>query len=233
MLARLEGSFAREREFTLHASHELRTPLTIMRGQIETALREGGLAPDQHELLASQLGEIERLAAIVDGLFLLAKADAGLVEMKREPVALHQLVEDVFEDARMLGGAAKIEVSLDTMEPVAVNGDGRRLRQLLLALADNAIKFNRPGGAVRFRLARRGGEAELTISNTGDGIPAEVLPRVFDRFYRGDPARGSGADGSGLGLSIAQWIASAHGGTIQIASVPGGETTVAVRLPAG
>ncbi len=231
MLGRLEASFAREREFTLHASHELKTPLTIMRGQVETALRDGSPTPSQGELLGDHLDEIQRLAAIVDSLSLLAQADAGLVEFRREPVRLDELVHDACADARLLGEAAGLTVVPGEVQTLSVMGDRRRLRQLLLALTDNALKYNHRGGIIRFTLLRSGDRAELSIVNTGPGIPADKLPRVFDRFYRCDPAHGSTVEGSGLGLSIAQWIVTSHGGDIRLASRMGEDTTVTVQLP--
>ena len=113
-----------------------------------------------------------------------------------------------------------------------MQGDRHRLRQLLLNLADNAVKYNQPQGRVTMYLRRNGETAEFTITNTGDGIPSEILPRVFDRFFRGDAAHGSTIDGYGLGLSIAQWIVAAHGGKIQITSAPSKPTIVTVQLPA-
>lgn len=231
MLGRLERSFAQEREFTLHASHELKTPLTIMHGQLETALREEKLTPEHQELFAAQLDELQRLAAIVDGLSLLAKADAGLAPLRLETVRLDELVVDAFADAEMLAAPRSIRVETGGIEPVEISGDRHRLRQMLLILTDNGLKFNQPGGHLRFELAGQEGQVELVVANSGPGIPADKLPRVFDRFYRGDPAHGVGEGGCGLGLSIARWIVSAHGGDIRITSDPGKETTVRVQLP--
>ena len=232
MTARLDGSFQRIREFTLHASHELKTPLTILHGELETALTENNLPAAQRDRLASQLDEIQRLTKIVDGLTLLTKADAGQIALKAEPLALDEIVRDVFADAQILAKPANISVSLAACEPAMIRGDRHRLRQLLLNLADNAIKYNQPGGTVEIALRRAEAvTAELTVTNTGAGIPAEILPRVFDRFFRGDPAHGGEVEGSGLGLSIAQWIVSAHKGAIKIESVPSKTTIVIVRLP--
>jgi signal transduction histidine kinase len=231
MTARLDGSFLRIREFTLHASHELKTPLTIMRGELETALHDERLDAPQKERLLSQLDEIERLAKIVDGLTLLTRADAGQVALQREPVRLDELVRESFADAGILAQSPGIAVSLDPCEEVTVMGDRHRLRQLLLNLADNAVKYNRPGGAVNFSLRRQGGSAALQISNTGAGLPPDLQARVFERFFRGDASHNSLVEGCGLGLSIAQWIVLAHGGGIQFASEPGRHTTVSVRLP--
>jgi two-component system, OmpR family, heavy metal sensor histidine kinase CusS len=231
MLARLDDSFNRIREFTLHASHELKTPLTVLCGETETALRDESASPSEHERAASQLDELRRLARIVDGLTLLAKADAGQVALKFEPVRLDELARDNFADLQILAEPQQIQAELTACEEMSVRGDRHRLRQLLLNLADNAVKYNQPQGRVTMSLRRAGDFAEFKIANTGAGIPPEALPRVFDRFYRGDPAHENIIDGCGLGLSIAQWIVSAHKGTIQIESAPSKLTTATVRLP--
>lgn len=233
MLARLDDSFNRIREFTLHASHELKTPLTILCGEIETALRDESLSPAERDRYASQLDELRRLARIVDGLTLLAKADAGQVALKLESLRLDELVRDNFADTQILAEPQLIQVELAGCEDISVRGDRHRLRQLLLNLADNAVKYNQPQGRVTMNLHRVNGAAEFVIANTGPGVPPESLPRIFDRFYRGDPAHGHDVDGCGLGLSIARWIVSAHNGTIQIESAPSKLTTVTVRLPLG
>lgn len=231
MTARLHDSFTRIREFTLHASHELKTPLTILCGEVETALRDESLAPDERERCGSQLDELRRLTRIVDALTLLAKADAGLVTLALAPVRLDELVRDIFADTQVLALASGNRVELTSCEEITVRGDPHRLRQLLLNLADNAVKYNQPHGSITMALRRSGNAALFTIANAGPGIPPESLPRVFDRFFRGDPAHSSETDGCGLGLSIAQWIVSAHNGTIKIESVPSKLTTVTVRLP--
>jgi signal transduction histidine kinase len=174
---------------------------------------------------------LRRLARIVDSLTLLAKADAGQVALKLEPVHLDELVRDNFADAQILAEPHGIQVKLAACEEITVRGDRHRLRQLLLNLADNAVKYNQPQGRVTMSLRHAGGTAEFTIANSGPGIPPEILPRVFDRFFRGDPAHSPAVDGCGLGLSIVQWIVSAHDGTIKIESVPNKITTVTVCLP--
>jgi signal transduction histidine kinase len=231
MMTRLQQSFARVREFTINASHELKTPLTIMRGEIETRLRESAPSAKDREFLASQLDEIARLAKIVDALTLLAKADTGQLAIARGPVRVDELVRDCFEDAQILAQPAHVHVEMNACDEAMVRGDRHRLRQLLLNLTENAIKYNHPDGRVVMSLARNHGTVELTIANTGPGIPAEKLPRVFDRFYRGDHAHNGEVEGSGLGLSIAQWIVKAHGGAIELTSKPEQWTTVTVRLP--
>jgi signal transduction histidine kinase len=231
MTARLSSSFQRIREFSLHASHELKTPLTVMHGELETALGEEDLAPPQRERILSQLDELQRLSRIVDGLTLLTKADAGQIKLHNEPVRLNELVSDVFADAQILAQAPGLELKLAACEDAVVRGDRHRLRQLLLNLADNAVKYNQPEGRVTMGLFRVKSAAEFVISNTGPGIPPEILPRVFDRFFRADAAHGREEEGCGLGLSIAQWIVSAHRGKIKIESKPANMTTVTVRLP--
>ena len=202
-----------------------------MSGEAETALRDESLPPTERERFASQLDELRRLARIVDGLTLLAKADAGQIVLKAEPVRFDELVREALADAQILAEPQRIQVELAACEEVSVRGDRHRLRQLLLNLADNAVKYNQPEGRVTMSLRRDGNFAEFKITNTGAGIPPEILPRVFDRFYRGDLAHSQTVDGCGLGLSIAQWIVSAHHGTIEIESVPGKMTGVNVRLP--
>ncbi len=231
MTARLDGSFGRIREFTLHASHELKTPLTILCGETEIELRDEALPAAQRERAASRLDELRRLSRVVDGLTLLTKADAGQVALDLAPVRLDELVRDSFADAQILAETPGIRVECGACPAVTVEGNGHRLRQLLLNLLDNAIKYNQAQGWVRLGLRREGETAELTVGNSGPGIAPEILPRVFDRFFRGDPAHSGAVEGCGLGLSIAQWIVTAHGGSIQIASEPGKSTTVTVRLP--
>jgi signal transduction histidine kinase len=231
MTARLDDSFGRLREFTLHASHELKTPLTILHGEMETMLRDAQLAPAQRDMVLSQLDEVRRLAKIVDGLTLLTKAGAGQVALTAEPVKFDEVVRDVFADALTLAEPAGVHVTLAACEPVTVLGDRHRLRQLLLNLADNAIKYSGPQGSVRMELQVVEGVGRLTVANTGKGIPAEQLSRVFEPFFRCDASHQRTIDGCGLGLSIARWIVTAHLGHIHISSTPGQETIVTVDLP--
>ena len=230
MTSRLDGSFQRIREFTLHASHELKTPLTVIRGELETALGEDDLTPSQRDLLLNQMDEIERLAKIVDGLTLLTKADSGQITLNFEPVRLDELVRESFADAKILAQPQAIQVRLSACENVVVLGDRHRLRQLLLNLTDNAINYNQPEGAMNLSLVQSNGCAELKIENTGPGVAPELQPRVFERFFRGDSSHSEKIEGCGLGLSIAQWIVSAHKGSIQFASEPGKLTIVTVKL---
>jgi signal transduction histidine kinase len=231
MSVRLDQSFQRVRDFTLHASHELKTPLTVMRGELETAAGADDLEPAERERLNSLVEEVQRLAGIVDGLSLLTKADAGQVTLAREPVRLDELVREAVEDAQHLGQASALRVELAASDEATVLGDRRRLRQVLLNLVDNAVKYNVESGRIAIALRRRGRHAELTVDNTGPGLSTALQPRVFERFFRGDASHGPSVEGSGLGLAIAQWIVHAHDGTIAFASEPGSTTTVTVCLP--
>jgi signal transduction histidine kinase len=231
MTERLHQSFQRIREFTLHASHELKTPLTVMHGELETALHNQTLSSPERARLESELDEVQRLTRIVDGLTLLTKADAGQISLAREPVRIDELMREAFADAQSLARPHAISVNLKNCEPAIVKGDRHRLRQLLLNLTDNAIKHNYPNGTVILGLCQSGGNAEISIANTGPGIPPEILPRIFDPFFRGDASHSQIVDGCGLGLSIARWIATAHDGVIEIKSQPGEITMAVVRLP--
>jgi signal transduction histidine kinase len=228
---RLEQSFEKVQEFTLNASHELKTPLAVLHGEIETALTDPVCTDTQREAFASQLDEIQRLTKIVEGLTLLARADAGKLELKREPVRLDELVRDSFADAQILSQRKRLRLTLGRCDEVTVTGDRHRLRQLLLNLTDNAVKYADEGGRVNMEIAAQDGLAELCISNSGPGVAPAAAERVFDRFFRGDESHSSDVEGSGLGLSIAQWIVKAHQGEIQLRSTPGDTTEVTVKLP--
>lgn len=231
MTARLDQSFRRIHEFTLHASHELKTPLTVMRAHLETALRENeSLPPGQSKWIDGQLDEVKRLTRIVDSLTLLTRADAGLVELDRKPVQFGELVQEAFEDALVLAQPSGIQVTLEDCDDAVGTGDRHRLRQLLLTLTDNAVKYNRPGGTIAISLRKIDETAEVRITNTGEGIAQETLHNVFGRFVRGENANGK-VEGCGLGLTIAKWIVQAHGGTIELLSEPDQRTAAVVRLP--
>jgi len=231
MLGRLDDSFRQVHEFSLHASHELKTPLTVLCSQAETKISDKATPLDEREYHASQLDEFRRLSRIVDGLTLLAKADVGMAPLEMGRIRLDEIVRDGFEDAQMLAESHGVSVQLAICDEAVVEGDADRLRQLLLNLVENAVKFNQQNGSVKMALSRTAQNAEFIITNTGPGISAHALPRVFDRFFRGDASHSATVDGCGLGLSIAQWIVSAHRGSIKIISEPSTHTTVTVRLP--
>ena len=227
---RLGASVGQMREFTFHASHELKTPLTIMRGELEVALRDDFSKADPRALCVSQLEEIRRLSRIVESLTLLAKADASLLRLDRQVIPLHELVKEAVDDADTLSEGQVVRIG--RCDECAIPGDRDRLRQLLLNLVDNAVKYNTPGGGtIRFSLAREEGRVVCRIVNSGPGLAEENCAKVFDRFYRGGSAHPKPIEGSGLGLSLCRWIAEAHGGSIDFRSSAGGDTTVTLILP--
>lgn len=232
MKERLGVSFTQTREFTLHASHELKTPLTIMHGTLEQMLGQA-MPPDLlRERVTSMLEEVQRLSSIVGQLTFLAKADAGLLTVIQDEVALDELIRDVTEDVESLGSNLHLTVTLVHCDPIKVHGDKMRLRQLLLNLADNAVKHNKRDGSVEISLLRVQREAVLKIINTGEVLPPNLMGRAFERFFRGDVSHGTEMDGSGLGLSIALSIAQAHGGLLTMEATDDNLTAVTLRLPA-
>jgi heavy metal sensor kinase len=231
MLGRLDAAFKEMRQFTADASHELQTPLTILKGEMEVALRSPRSPEEYQRALKSGLEEIDRIAHLVDGLLLLARADAGVLRMDRRPVDLAQLVEEVLGQARILADARSIHLRLAAAEPVSIQGDHAHLRRLLLNLVDNGIKYTPPGGQVTISLKSEGRWASMQVEDTGIGIPAEDQARIFQRFYRSAEARWRGEGGTGLGLCIARSIAEAHRGRIEIESTPGRGSTFTVFLP--
>ena len=231
MLSRLDDAFRQIRQFSADASHELQTPLTILKGELEVALRTPRSAHAYQQTMRSALEEIDRIAALVDGLMLLARADAGVLRMDQQPVELHELVQEVYDQAQILAARHHVDLQLGPLAPVAVQGDPERLRRLLLNLTNNAIKYTPSGGRVTLSLQRCQDGAALQVSDTGIGLTPEEQARVFQRFYRSDQARLLDADGSGLGLCIARSIAEAHGGTIQLDSTPGVGSAFTVLLP--
>jgi heavy metal sensor kinase len=231
MIARLERSFAEIRRFTADASHELRTPLTAIRTEAEVALSRPLSPAEYQQLLGSILEEWERLTRLTDQLLTLSREDAGVARQVREPVDLAALVEGAVETMRPLAEVKGIRLRSGIAETIRIHGDGTRLREVFYNLLDNAIKYTPEGGAVEVGLRRNGHAALVTVQDSGIGIPPEHLPRVFDRFYRVDKARSREEGGTGLGLSIAKAIVTAHGGKIELDSVPSRGTTCTVTLP--
>jgi signal transduction histidine kinase len=234
MIARLEGSFAALRRFTADASHELKTPLTVLRADIERAMQATTTASEQLPALEEALAETTRMADLVDSLLTLARADEGRFDIYQETVPLGPMMLDVFETATILGEEAGVTVELLGNEAMTAQGDPVRLRHLFLNIVTNALKYTPRGGTVSMLLERRGELAAFIVRDTGLGIAAADLPFIFERFWRADRARSRGGErgGFGLGLAIAQWIAQAHGGTINVSSRLGRGTTFTVTIPA-
>lgn len=231
MIGRLDTSFRQIRQFTSDASHELRTPLTVMKGETDLVLRRPRALEDYKSVLESNLEEIDRMTRIVDELLFLSRADMGEVKMESLPVAMESLVEDIHRQARLLGQDRNIEVVLGTVMPVVVQGDDLRLRELLLNLVENAMKYSHPGGKVEISLLNDGREARLSVTDHGIGIAPADHKRIFHRFFRTDVARAHTKKGTGLGLAICAWIADLHKGRVEVKSDIGQGSTFTVVLP--
>jgi two-component system OmpR family sensor kinase len=233
MISRLQASFAQIQQFSADASHELRTPLTIMRGEIEVALRNQRLSKDSRELLNSINDELIRLSSIVESLMILVKSDTGRLVFNMQPIALDEFIEELFEETKVLAESKRIRVKLERSQPIRINGDTVRLKQLFLNLIDNALKYTPPRGQVTLTLTKKEGDAVLSVKDNGIGIPRKDQTKIFERFYRVDRSEDNVEDagGSGLGLSIAKWITEAHNGSIEVKSREGRGSTFVVRLP--
>ncbi len=231
MIGRLEVSFRQIRQFSADASHELRTPLTITKGETELALRRPRQAEDYRAVLESNLEEIDRMSRIVDELLFLSRADLGEIKLKMFPVQLDDLVREIQQQALVLGMERHVQAVLTAVEPVLIHGDDLRLRELLLNLVDNAVKYSYEGQTVELALVVEGSHAKIMVRDHGIGIAPENHARVFDRFYRTDEARAHGAKGTGLGLAICKWIVEVHHGTIELDSTVHGGSCFTVFLP--
>lgn len=234
MLARLEQSFSSLRRFTADASHELKTPLMVLRAGVERSLTDPRTPTELIESLDETLGEINRMTELVEGLLTLARADEGRAPLPVERTDLRDLVAEASETAGMLAESGHLKVTtVMPKEPVWVMVDRRRIREMLLNLVTNAIKYTPAEGKVELSLTTRTDGAAIIVRDTGIGIASNDLPHIFERFWRADLARSRTGErpGSGLGLAITKWIAEAHGGTIAASSRPGRGTTLTVVLP--
>lgn len=227
---RLHLAVENERRFTADASHELRTPLATIAAEIEWALARDRSAAEYRRCLETARRAADRMRRVVERLLTLARADSADVSLQRAPVGLAPVVSDALAVVQPL--AEQKRVTIDTQLGAAmVVGDRDRLTDLVTNLFSNAIQYNRDGGHVSVEVWPEGAEACLRVRDTGTGISADDLPRVFERFYRADKARTTDSGGAGLGLAIAKWIVEAHGGRIACTSTAGQGTEILVRLP--
>jgi two-component system, OmpR family, sensor kinase len=223
-----QASETRVRQFVADASHELRTPLSAVRGYAELVRRSGEtVSPDVAHALGRVESEAARMTTLVEDLLLLARLDSGR-PLEQRPVDLSRLVVDVVSDARIAGGDHHWRLELPA-EPVTVTGDDARLHQVLANLLSNARTHTPPGTMVTTGLSTMDGEALLTVTDDGPGIPPHLLPNVFERFARGDSSRSRAAGSTGLGLAIVAAVVHAHHGMIEVSSQPG-RTAFTVRL---
>ena len=229
-LGRVEEAVGEMRQFSTALAHELRTPIAALRGEIELAAMTPDAPHGYRRAAASQLEELDKLTRLIDQLLTLARAESGQIPLAHEPVDLAALVPSVCEQVEAVAQANGLDLRCEIADRVEVLGDAEWLERLLLNLLDNAFKFTPRGGRVVVRVSASGGLARLEVADTGIGMPAEVLPHVFERFYRADPARSSSPRGVGLGLSLVKWIAERHDGTLRAASDPGGGSTFTLQI---
>lgn len=235
LLDRLNQSFERQRRFVADASHELRTPVAILCGEAEVTLaQEKRTESEYRESLQILREEAKRLKHIVEDLFTLARADAGQHPLEPSDFYLDELAAECSKNVRTLASAKQIAVSCESGAELPIRADEALLRRMLMNLLDNAIKYTPQGGLVSLRCAEENGRYRVSLEDSGHGIPGELQPRIFERFFRADKARSRGetdSGGAGLGLTIAAWIAGAHGGTLELTrSTPAG-SVFTVFLP--
>jgi len=215
-----------------NVAHDLRTPLARLRANAERALQAGdgpGSREAQREALADALEESERILSMLNTLMDISEAETGVLQLKREPVALRELLSEAVELYEDVSDLKKVTVTLEPGDEVVVSGARDRLRQVFANLLDNAIKYTPEGGSVRIAVSGDGSWAVVTVADTGAGIGAQDLPRIWDRLYRADPSRSE--RGLGLGLSLVKAYVEAHQGTVEAQSEPGRGSTFTVRLP--
>ncbi|NUO80710.1 HAMP domain-containing histidine kinase [candidate division KSB1 bacterium] len=230
VIEKMRSSMRQALGFSSLASHELRTPLAVMRNQLESALRPEVATEVLHQTVASTYDEILRLNRIVDDLLSLSTMEAGTLKLQRQPQDFQLLLKEFHEEAKLLAGEKNITVLLDEAPPAQVAVDVLRIRQMLFNLLDNAIKHTPPGGWIRLGYKREGHGVLLQFSDTGTGIPASQLLKIFDTFYRAS-SNDSGPQGAGLGLALVRWIVAAHQGDISVESKLNQGTTFIIRLP--
>lgn len=231
MIARLDASFEQMKQFSADASHELRTPLTVMRTQLESALGSRISHSEVKRVVAQCLDEAIRMGSILENLLLLGRGDSGKPAIARERVRLDDLLRDTYDETVILASQKSIVVKIENTDNVLIWGDKERLRQMMLNLVDNAIKYSPEGGLITLSLGHSDGHATLVVRDQGIGIPKSEISRIFDRFYRVDRARSRTLGGSGLGLAIVKWIVEAHGGTIAVKSAVDRGSEFTVTLP--
>ena len=204
MKDRLESSFSQIRQFSSDASHELRTPLTVLQGQNELVLNKERDAKEYQEVISSNLEEINYMSKVLEDLFILSRSDENQIQLECKPMNLREVIDEVFGHAEALADEKNIKISIAFLEPVEINGDAVRLRQMIWNILHNAIKYTQPGGKIKISLEDKEDSAFLTIQDTGIGIPEEHLPNIFNRFFRVDKSRAREEGGSGLGVEYLQ-----------------------------
>ncbi|HEY5214209.1 MAG TPA: HAMP domain-containing sensor histidine kinase [Acidobacteriaceae bacterium] len=231
MIERLEDTLAHNHRFSADASHELRTPLTIIRGQLEELTQRSDLSAAAKDGIGSALEEADRMSRIVESLMTITRLDCGGERIQMIPVDLMAMASTTVEHMHLLADEKNISLLCKRGLPVYVIGDPMRLKQVMVNLLDNAIKYTPSGGAVTVNAVTEGERAVVSVSDTGIGIPEEAVPFIFDRFYRADKGRSRDSGGVGLGLAIVKSICTAHDAAISVQNGDGRGTTMQINLP--
>lgn len=230
--SRLDAAFAQQARFTADAAHELRTPVSVMLTHMENGLASACPNDEHREAFEAGQRAAQRMRRLIVSLLELARLDAGEESFHRAPFDLSRVAEDCIKQLRPLADEHRISLQSD-LAPLEVSGDADRMNQVITNLLSNAIQHNEAGGGVMVRGRKENGFACLTVSDSGPGIMAEDLPRIFERFYRADQSRSGSTGGTGLGLAISKGIVEAHGGSLEVTSEPGEGSNFTIRLPAG
>jgi heavy metal sensor kinase len=232
-LARLERAFEQLRRFTSDASHELRTPLASIRSVGEVGLQKNNTPDEYRDTIGSMLEEANRLTSLIDNLLTISRADAGHITLHRTQISVMHLVREAAGLFEILMEEKSLHLDVAGDPNVVLDADPIFLRQALVNILHNAVKYSPVGGVISVRLRRQGDLLVIDVEDRGPGIPVEDLPKIFDRFYRVDKARWRESGGAGLGLSIAKWVVEAHGGTLGLDSVPNQGSIFHMSLPSG
>ena len=232
MIERLEESFHQINRFSADASHELRTPLTVLQGELESMAQSRSNLPSEiRETIGSALEETQRLTKIVENLLAISRLEAGEARNQLERLDFAELARSTADQMRLLADEKHIHLDCDGSERVEVEADPARLKQVVVNLLDNAIKYTPEKGKVSVSVTRQDSRAVLEVADSGIGISTNDLPHIFDRFYRADKARSRQMGGTGLGLSIVRSICLAHNGQVRVASTEGQGSVFRVELP--